>query len=353
MHRADAATILMLGDGAAEYPGFQLITLERERPKNATGAENAASAASAAASDHAKAAPSGDPLGNWRLHYASNRGASFSAATNRRRHRRPDDFEAFFEDVFVFSNAPVHAPLLKVAHVEARFRQEILHATHASVAAAAHVRATHGDRRRHEYRGDDDDDDDDDYRFFGSAKGRARVKGKGKGFREWSDSTTGLKSSNRPRENAAAAATTTSLPVTSVADVTVPTTPSPDGVVDEPSGAADSSAAEVADDRESALFEALFRLLSCRREYDRDRELAARVHADLYKGEEKATLSDAQVVKQLSAVFNVTPVFGTRTQTVLLVKWDGSAVWKERTMKEPIDISHPAWEERTYRLRFA
>ena len=119
--------------------------------------------------------------------------------------------------------------------------------------------------------------------------------------------------------------------------------------------AADSNGSDVSDqpvDKETALFDALFRILSCRREYERDRELANRVNADNYKGEDKSAMTDEEVVKRLSAVFNTTPVFGTRTQTALLVKWDGSAVWKEKTMKEPIDITQPEWEERTYRLKF-
>ena len=105
-------------------------------------------------------------------------------------------------------------------------------------------------------------------------------------------------------------------------------------------------------DSESALMDALFRILSCRRVYDDDRELAARINPANYKGGDKTAWSHEDITKKLSAVFNATPVFGTRTQTVLLVKWNGDAVWREKTMKEPIDPAQPEWEEKTFRIKF-
>ena len=103
------------------------------------------------------------------------------------------------------------------------------------------------------------------------------------------------------------------------------------------------------EEEEATLMEALFDILSCRRHYD-DRELDSRLVHKLYKGGIDCT--DEETLKQMSPVCNKTPVFGTRTQTILLVKWDGNAIWKEKTMREPIDPDDPIWDESTFRVKF-
>jgi len=103
------------------------------------------------------------------------------------------------------------------------------------------------------------------------------------------------------------------------------------------------------EEEEATLMEALFDILSCRRHYD-DRELDLRLVHKLYKGGIDCT--DEETLKQMSPVCNKTPVFGTRTQTILLVKWDGNAIWKEKTMREPIDPDDPIWDESTFRVKF-
>ena len=100
---------------------------------------------------------------------------------------------------------------------------------------------------------------------------------------------------------------------------------------------------------EASLIEVLFDILSCQRCYD-DRELDSRLDYNKYKA--AMNCSNEDVLKQLSPVFNKTSVFGTRTQTVLLVRWDGNAIWKEKTMREPIDPNNPIWDERTFRVVF-
>lgn len=111
----------------------------------------------------------------------------------------------------------------------------------------------------------------------------------------------------------------------------------------------DEKIAQTHEKEEAALMEALFDILSCRREYD-DKELDSRlIHAN-YKG--ALECSDEFILGALSSVFNKTPVFGTRTQTVLLVEWDGSAIWKEKTMREPIDPDNPIWDEKVFRVEF-
>jgi len=94
---------------------------------------------------------------------------------------------------------------------------------------------------------------------------------------------------------------------------------------------------------EQKLVEALFRVISCTREYH-DEEMISRIDPS------KFATDDAlyYLASKFSAAFNTTELFGTRTQTVLLVRRDGTGLWVDKNMKDPIDSRNPVWEDRTF-----
>lgn len=108
---------------------------------------------------------------------------------------------------------------------------------------------------------------------------------------------------------------------------------------------------------EVALVAALLEVMSCKDEYYPDEELEKRVNvanrgcADVEEDQQAAQAAAKVIVGKLSAIFNRTPVFGTRTQTIVLVKRNGDGFLKEKTLQEPIDTKHFVWEEKEVRFK--